>query len=39
MRHEPDQIRLPSVERVDGPHGYQLFKDKQDGNLRTVFLP
>jgi threonine dehydrogenase-like Zn-dependent dehydrogenase len=23
----------------DGPRGYQLFKDKQDGNLRTVFIP
>jgi threonine dehydrogenase-like Zn-dependent dehydrogenase len=23
----------------EGPRGYQLFKDKEDGNLRTVFVP
>ena len=23
----------------DAPRGYQLFKDKTDGNIRSVFLP
>jgi len=23
----------------DGPHGYEIFKDKKDGNVRSVFLP
>jgi hypothetical protein len=23
----------------DGPHGYELFEDKKDGNVRSVFLP
>jgi threonine dehydrogenase-like Zn-dependent dehydrogenase len=23
----------------DGPKGYRMFKDKEDGNLRSVFLP
>jgi threonine dehydrogenase-like Zn-dependent dehydrogenase len=24
---------------TDGPRGYEMFKNKEDGNLRTVFLP
>ena len=23
----------------DGPRGYQMFKDKEDGNIRSVFRP
>jgi threonine dehydrogenase-like Zn-dependent dehydrogenase len=23
----------------DGPHGYEIFKEKKDGNVRSVFLP
>lgn len=34
-----EHLATHTMPLVDGPRGYQLFKDKEDGNLRTVFIP
>jgi threonine dehydrogenase-like Zn-dependent dehydrogenase len=34
-----EHLATHTMPLVDGPRGYQLFKDKEDGNIRTVFVP
>jgi threonine dehydrogenase-like Zn-dependent dehydrogenase len=34
-----EYLATHTMSLVDGPYGYELFKEKQDGNLRTVFIP
>ncbi|WBQ08362.1 zinc-dependent alcohol dehydrogenase [Kribbella sp. CA-293567] len=34
-----EHLATHTMPLTDGPKGYQMFKDKTDGNIRSVFLP